>query len=61
MKTKEILDIINKIPINIDTMEGILEYNPLEVFVNRTREKEICHTIIIADLLNPKGKHRLIT
>lgn len=59
MKTKEILDIINKIPINIDTMEGILEYNPLEVFVNRTREKEICHTIIIADLLNPKGKHRL--
>lgn len=57
MDTKEITDILNKI--SIEDVTGSLEYNPLEIFVNRVREKEICHTAIIADLLNPYGKHQL--
>lgn len=59
MDTKEITGILNKI--SIEDVTGSLEYNPLEIFVNRVREKEICHTAIIADLLNPYGKHQLGT
>lgn len=59
METTQILDIVKRISISEDITNGYLEYNPLEVFVNRTREKEICHTSIIADLLNPNGRHRL--
>ena len=59
MDAKEITDILNKI--SIEDVTGSLEYNPLEIFVNRVREKEICHTAIIADLLNPYGKHQMGT
>ncbi len=34
------------------------EYNPMEIFYNKVSEKEVCHNAIIADLLNPKGKHQ---
>lgn len=33
------------------------EFNPLEKFVNRVREKENTHSKIIEDLLNPQGTH----
>ena len=32
-------------------------FNPMRLFYDKTREKEICHSKIIADLLSPKGKH----
>lgn len=51
--------IISDIPIVENT--DILVYNPLEVFVDRVHEKEICHTAIITDLLNPYGKHQMGT
>lgn len=34
------------------------EYNPMEIFYKKVSEKEVCHNAIIADLLNPKGKHQ---
>lgn len=37
--------------------DSIVEYNPMECFYDRVREKEITHSDIIADLLNPNGKH----
>lgn len=32
-------------------------YNPLEHFVDHVREKEICHSYILEDLLNEYGQH----
>lgn len=57
MDNIEIRNIVNNI--DIPTNLAAEEYNPMEVFVDRVREKEICHTAIIADLLNPYGKHRM--
>lgn len=57
MDTSEIKNMINKI--NLPAKQSEFEYNPMEVFVEKVREKEICHTAIIADLLNPYGKHRM--
>ena len=34
-------------------------YNPMERFADYVSTKEIVHTKIIADLLNPKGEHQL--
>lgn len=36
---------------------SVVEYNPMECFYDRVREKEITHSDIIADLLNPNGNH----
>lgn len=35
------------------------QYNPMETFVECVSQKEICHTSILAELLNPKGEHGL--
>lgn len=39
-------------------MESLI-YNPMELFYERVREKEITHSEILVDLLNPKGEHGL--
>lgn len=56
MNEKEILELIAKIP----AFEGSKPiYNPMETFVKYVSQKEICHTSILADLLNPFGQHGL--
>ena len=57
MRKEDVINLIRELPI-IEKTEAF-EYNPLEEFVKRTREKEICHTAIIADLLDPYGKHQM--
>lgn len=56
MNVKEISDFLRNLEINVE--EPMVKYNPLEIFVEKVHEKEICHTTIIADLLNPKGRHQ---
>lgn len=36
-----------------------VEYNPMETFVEYVSTKEIVHSRIIAELLNPNGSHHL--
>lgn len=56
MNEKEILELIDKVP----AFEGSKPiYNPMETFVKYVSQKEICHTSILADLLNPLGQHGL--
>lgn len=56
MSEKEICELIDKIP----TFEGSKSiYNPMETFVEYVSQKEICHSSILADLLNPLGRHGL--
>lgn len=56
MSEKEICELIDKIP----TFEGSKSiYNPMETFVKYVSQKEICHSSILADLLNPLGRHAL--
>ena len=56
MNEKEICELMDKIP----TFEGSKSiYNPMETFVEYVSQKEICHSSILADLLNPLGRHGL--
>lgn len=56
MNKKEICELMAKIP----TFEGSKPiYNPMETFVEYVSQKEICHSSILADLLNPLGRHGL--
>ena len=56
MNEKEIHELIDKVP----TLEGSKPiYNPMETFVKYVSQKEICHSSILADLLNPLGQHGL--
>ena len=56
MNEKEICELMDKIP----TFEGLKSiYNPMETFVEYVSQKEICHSSILADLLNPLGRHGL--
>ena len=56
MNEKEICEFMTKIP----TFEGSKPiYNPMETFVECVSQKEICHSSILADLLNPLGRHGL--
>lgn len=56
MNEKEIHELIDKVP----TFEGSKPiYNPMETFVKYVSQKEICHTSILAELLNPFGQHGL--
>lgn len=56
MNEKEICELMDKIP----TFEGLKSiYNPIETFVEYVSQKEICHSSILADLLNPLGRHGL--
>ena len=56
MNEKEICELMDKIP----TFEGSKSiYNPMETFVKYVSQKEICHSSILADLLNPFGQHGL--
>lgn len=56
MNEKDILELIDKVP----AFEGSKPiYNPMETFVKYVSQKEICHSSILADLLNPFGQHGL--
>ena len=56
MNEKVICELMDKIP----TFEGSKSiYNPMETFVEYVSQKEICHSSILADLLNPLGRHGL--
>lgn len=56
MNKKEICELMVKIP----PFEGSKPiYNPMETFVEYVSQKEICHSSILADLLNPLGRHGL--
>ena len=56
MNKNEICEFMAKIP----TFEGSKPiYNPMETFVEYVLQKEICHSSILADLLNPLGRHGL--
>lgn len=56
MNEKEIHELIDKVP----TFEGSKPiYNPMETFVKYVSQKEICHSSILADMLNPLGQHGL--
>lgn len=56
MNKKEICELMAKIP----TFEGSKPiYNPMETFVEYVSQKEICHSSILAELLNPLGRHGL--
>ena len=56
MNEKVICELMDKIP----TFEGSKSiYNPMETFVEYVSQKEICHSSILADLLNPLGQHGL--
>lgn len=56
MNEKEICELVDKIP----TFEGSKSiYNPMETFVEYVSQKEICHSSILAELLNPLGRHGL--
>lgn len=56
MNKKEICELMAKIP-NFEGSKPI--YNPMEIFVEYVSQKEICHSSILADLLNPFGQHGL--
>ena len=44
----------------IPTFEGLKSiYNPMETFVEYVSQKEICHSSILAELLNPLERHGL--
>lgn len=56
MNKNEICEFMAKLP----TFEGSKPiYNPMETFVECVSQKEICHSSILADLLNPLGRHGL--
>ncbi len=56
MNEKEICELMDMIP----TFEGSKSiYNPMETFVEYVSQKEICHSSILAELLNPLGRHGL--
>lgn len=56
MNEKEICELMDKIP----TFEGSKSiYNPMETFVEYVSQKEICHSSILAELLNPLGRYGL--
>lgn len=56
MNEKEICELMDKMP----TFEGSKSiYNPMETFVEYVSQKEICHSSILAELLNPLGRHGL--
>lgn len=56
MNEKEICELMDKIP----TFKGLKPiYNPMETFVEYVSQKEICHSSILAELLNPLGRHGL--
>ena len=56
MNEKEICELMDKIP----TFEGSKSiYNPMETFVEYVSQKEICHSSILAELLNPLERHGL--
>lgn len=56
MNKNEICEFMAKLP----TFEGSKPiYNPMETFVECVLQKEICHSSILADLLNPLGRHGL--
>lgn len=56
MNEKEICELMDKIP----TFEGLKSiYNPMETFVEYVSQKEICHSSILAELLNPLERHGL--
>lgn len=56
MNEKEICELMDKIP-TFDGSKSI--YNPMETFVEYVSQKEICHSSILAELLNPLGRHGL--
>lgn len=56
MGEKEICELIDKIQFS-EVSKPI--YNPMETFVEYVSQKEICHTAILANLLNPSGAHGL--
>ena len=56
MNEKEIRELIDKVPA-FECSKPI--YNPMETFVEYVSQKEICHSSILADLLNPLGRHGL--
>lgn len=58
MNEKEIRELIdNK---DVPAFKGSKpQYNPMETFVEYVSQKEICHSSILADLLNPLGRHGL--
>lgn len=51
----EIIEICDKNDVTLDYQNNA--YNPMQLFYDRTKEKEICHSTILADLLSPDGKH----
>lgn len=50
---------IYRIASELDCSASNLAYNPMERFAEYVSEKEVVHSKIIADLLNPNGKHQL--
>ena len=60
MNEKEILELIDKVIDKVPAFEGSKPiYNPMETFVEYVSQKEICHSSILAELLNPLGRHGL--
>ena len=55
----EIKTYIFRIASELDCSTASLAYNPMERFADYVSTKEIVHSKIIADLLNPKGEHQL--
>ena len=53
-----ILSVLEGLEFNFDTESKSASYNPLEYFVEQVSTKEIRHTKILADLLNPDGPHK---
>lgn len=50
---------ISKIASKLDCSAASVAYNPMERFADYVSTKEIIHSKIIADLLNPNGEHQL--
>lgn len=55
----EIKTYIFRIASELDCSTASLAYNPMERFADYVSTKEIVHSKIIADLLNPNGEHQL--
>ena len=57
---KNIMEILDKLRFKgFDYSTVCVEYNPMETFVEYVSTKEIVHSRIIAELLNPNGSHHL--
>ena len=57
---KNIMEILDKLRFKgFDYSTVCVEYNPMETFVKYVSTKEIVHSRIIAELLNPNGSHHL--